>query len=639
VGQIPGDYNDDANVDGRDFLEWQRNLGSTEYLSADGDGDGVVGASDLTIWRYGLSLPPAGLSDLSIAGGLKVGAATVAAGGRARVDFNIANQGLSGTGTFTSKVYLSTDAVIDETDLLLTTVADELAVGKTSRRTAYPIDIPNTVAIGDYYLGIVLDADATVAEGNEANNIAFVPISVTSDQAEIWMQDVTNGLEVASGITSIDFGRILVEDADSVRTFRLVNDGSVDLVLDAPIVPQGFVVNSFPETLAPLATAEFTITLSANNGDATYSGDFSFASNALDETPFSFTVGGIVDHSDSAPDATVTLTNTSTNAAINSNADRDWYRFQAISGVRYRVETSLGTLNDSILRLYDADGVTELAFNDNADGGLGSAIEWTAQLTGTLFVEVSAGVDAELGSYVLQIADDDHGDNAANATAMLVPGVQEGVIATTSDTDWFSFASVTGLSYHFEVIATEGTTSVIRLYEVDGSTVIAEGRTSESAAAAIDWTAAQSATYFLEIVEEHAVGGGSSNPLPPTMAYTLRGGVASDLAVWQERFGLSLGEPVATGLIAGNEQPTVTADIQLITIRGVESSGVSHQRALLSKNVVRYAFSPNARDEAFASPIRQMSRDDRLSAVPAEVEDRQELTTIIDELFAEWSIV
>lgn len=48
---VPGDYDFDRNVDGRDFLKWQRSFGSAIDLDADGNGDGVVGAEDLILWQ------------------------------------------------------------------------------------------------------------------------------------------------------------------------------------------------------------------------------------------------------------------------------------------------------------------------------------------------------------------------------------------------------------------------------------------------------------------------------------------------------------------------------------------------------------------------------------------------------------
>jgi hypothetical protein len=54
VGGAPsGDFNGDSQVDGFDFLTWQRNLGKPAATRADGDGDfdNDVDAQDLAVWR------------------------------------------------------------------------------------------------------------------------------------------------------------------------------------------------------------------------------------------------------------------------------------------------------------------------------------------------------------------------------------------------------------------------------------------------------------------------------------------------------------------------------------------------------------------------------------------------------------
>lgn len=50
-----GDYNGDLDVDGADFLVWQRMFADTTAsgTGADGDGDGQIGAGDLAVWREG----------------------------------------------------------------------------------------------------------------------------------------------------------------------------------------------------------------------------------------------------------------------------------------------------------------------------------------------------------------------------------------------------------------------------------------------------------------------------------------------------------------------------------------------------------------------------------------------------------
>jgi autotransporter-associated beta strand protein len=45
-----GDYNVDGRVDGADMALWQRSLGSTTNLAADGNGNGVIDAADLGVW-------------------------------------------------------------------------------------------------------------------------------------------------------------------------------------------------------------------------------------------------------------------------------------------------------------------------------------------------------------------------------------------------------------------------------------------------------------------------------------------------------------------------------------------------------------------------------------------------------------
>jgi ELWxxDGT repeat protein len=73
---LPGDYNGDARIDGGDFLQWQRKLGSHD-AAADGDGDGIVDDDDLGVWRT--KIAGAGVAAASTSTFASVGAAVVAA--------------------------------------------------------------------------------------------------------------------------------------------------------------------------------------------------------------------------------------------------------------------------------------------------------------------------------------------------------------------------------------------------------------------------------------------------------------------------------------------------------------------------------------------------------------------------------
>jgi hypothetical protein len=46
-----GDYDQDGDTDGADFLLWQQTLGSTTMLAADGNNNSVVDAGDLDVWK------------------------------------------------------------------------------------------------------------------------------------------------------------------------------------------------------------------------------------------------------------------------------------------------------------------------------------------------------------------------------------------------------------------------------------------------------------------------------------------------------------------------------------------------------------------------------------------------------------
>ena len=56
VGAAPADadFDSDGDVDGADFLTWQRGLGltgQTNNVNGDADGNGAVNGADLNVWR------------------------------------------------------------------------------------------------------------------------------------------------------------------------------------------------------------------------------------------------------------------------------------------------------------------------------------------------------------------------------------------------------------------------------------------------------------------------------------------------------------------------------------------------------------------------------------------------------------
>lgn len=81
----PGDYDGDLDVDGTDFLVWQRTLGGSASpfgSGADGNADGTINAGDLTVWRNNFetvySAAAAGAASSELASVASFSAASVA---------------------------------------------------------------------------------------------------------------------------------------------------------------------------------------------------------------------------------------------------------------------------------------------------------------------------------------------------------------------------------------------------------------------------------------------------------------------------------------------------------------------------------------------------------------------------------
>ena len=93
--------------------------------------------------------------------------------------FTIQNSGSAASGTFAYGFYLSADAAITTADLLL--LGDrsaELAPGASSTLRAPVLTIPASQKTGNYYIGILVDSEGTVAEADENNNYSSAPLSV-----------------------------------------------------------------------------------------------------------------------------------------------------------------------------------------------------------------------------------------------------------------------------------------------------------------------------------------------------------------------------------------------------------------------------------------------------------------------------
>ena len=122
--------------------------------------------------------------------------------------------------------------------------------------------------------------------------------------------------------------------------------------------------------------------------------------------------------------------------------DTDYFRFTAEEGQFYQIDVALGTLDDSIVYLYDGDG-SFLDNNDDHGGTYASRLFWEAPSSGERYVTVEG---YGIGTYTLTVSIiDDRGDTAedgggvASDQAALVAlyNATEGESWTTR-TNWLS---------------------------------------------------------------------------------------------------------------------------------------------------------------------------------------------------------
>jgi hypothetical protein len=120
------------------------------------------------------------------------------------------------------------------------------------------------------------------------------------------------------------------------------------------------------------------------------------------------------DHGNDGAEARRVGVPSTTEGQVEAAGEVDWFVFSAVEGTEYRIETTVETPFDSILRLLDSDGTASLARNDDGGVGLGSRLVWLATTSADYYVEV-AGFDKTHGRYQLGISatGDEHPTYAA----------------------------------------------------------------------------------------------------------------------------------------------------------------------------------------------------------------------------------
>ena len=126
---------------------------------------------------------PADEVDL-VAGTVSVASATVQAGGTLTATWTGQVTGTADVGgPFTVGLYLSSDATVTTTDILLArqSAAWASSPGASFGQSNQALQVPAATPAGSYTLGVIVDETSAIAESNEGNNVAtLAPITVTT---------------------------------------------------------------------------------------------------------------------------------------------------------------------------------------------------------------------------------------------------------------------------------------------------------------------------------------------------------------------------------------------------------------------------------------------------------------------------
>ena len=139
------------------------------------------------------------------------------------------------------------------------------------------------------------------------------------------------------------------------------------------------------------------------------------------------------DHGNDIDDATAIRVGADVRGALDYDGDIDFFRFQAEQGQSYQIDVALGTLEDSIVELYDVDW-SFLDTNDDYADTNASRLYWEAPSSGERYVLVGG---YSTGTYTLTVSlsdlIDDHGNSEGGVTAIRVGEMAEDMTAATGE--------------------------------------------------------------------------------------------------------------------------------------------------------------------------------------------------------------
>ena len=200
--------------------------------------------------------------------------------------------------------------------------------------------------------------------------------------------------------------------------------------------------------------------------------------------------------------------------------DYDWFRFNAILGHRYVIETfNVDPALNTFLAIYDINGTSQIDYDYGSGTGNGEArIVWQAPQTGDFFIHVRAESSSASGGYSLRVLPKyDEGaswdgnwepdDEWITATPIILNQTQDRNIyergnyrTNNADYDYFWFFAQAGYQYTVNLQYVASTLSAnLYILSLDGTTVLASSNnyTSPGTPRSLSYTFATPGNYYV----------------------------------------------------------------------------------------------------------------------------------------------
>ena len=204
-------------------------------------------------------------SDLAVT--TLTGPASAGAGSPMTVNDTTKNQGAGPSDTSVTAFYLSTNNVIDAADISLGTRSIGSLAPGTTDSAASTFTVPSTIAVGNYYLIAKADANLTITESNENNNVKTASVILIGPDLAVTTLTVPS--------TAAAGGSISIGDTTKNQGGGAAAASSTTLYLSANVLLDGSDTMLTSRSVGALAAGQIeagstTVTIPANTAAGTY---------------------------------------------------------------------------------------------------------------------------------------------------------------------------------------------------------------------------------------------------------------------------------------------------------------------------------------------------------------------------------